>query len=153
MSLDAQIRRAHQQGASLDEICSQLNCDPAAVKWALQDSEDFTDEDCRDMARVIKQIALNGENERNRLTAATYIFDVKKGFRVSKSDTPTVTAIQINQLIHAATQDIAGLLGQPATANSSGQRAVITAELPAAQPAEAAGGSGQASPESQRAGG
>lgn len=108
--LHRQIRAAHQAGANCEEIAEQLNCPLPAVKLALSDSEDFSDDDAAAVARVIKTIALSGENERNRLTAACYVYDVKKGLRVPKQAAPTVTAVQINQLIHAAHQDVAQFL-------------------------------------------
>jgi len=111
MPLDDQIRAAAADGATADEIAAQLNCETAAVKNALNATEDFTEDDTRQLANVIKEIAFNGENERNRLTAAMFVYEVKRGLKVPKRDTPTITAVQINQLIHASNQDIARLAG------------------------------------------
>lgn len=127
MSLDIQIRRAYENGASVAEIAEQFHCHETAVKAALSEVSEFTDDDARAVAGVIKNIALAGDNERNRLTAAMYVYDVKKGYRVNKADTPTVTAVQINQLINAANQDITKLLGTPPEHRES-QATVISTE-------------------------
>ena len=103
----------------MGDICEQFNCNELAVKYALEGEQDFSDEDCRQMAAVIRQIAINGDNERNRLTAATYIYDVKKGLRVPKKEAPTISAVQINQLIIQAQQDVYRFIGSPSPAGKS----------------------------------
>jgi hypothetical protein len=118
-TLDDQIRAVYGQGVGIEEICEQFRCSEAAVKWALQDSEDFTDADAAAMAAVIKQVALAGDNERNRLTAAMYVYDVKKGLRVPKREAPTISAVQINQLIFQAQQDVHRLVGNPTGVGAS----------------------------------
>lgn len=141
MPLDAQIRRAYEEGATIEEIAKQFDCHPSAVKSALTEVSEFTDDDARAVAGVIKNIALSGENERNRLTAAMYVYDVKKGYRVNKQDTPTVTAVQINQLINAANLDIKKLLGSPGGDRES-QSYTIQAEPCRAEPPQSAGSAG-----------
>ncbi len=135
MPLETQIRAAYRSGATVEEIADQLQCHPTAVKATLADTEEFTDEDARAMAGVIKNIALSGDNERNRLTAAMYVYDVKKGYRVNRQDTPTVTAVQINQLINAANLDIQKLIGTPSGVGTR-QTVVIQSENQGQQPRE-----------------
>lgn len=141
MPLDTQIRRAYEEGASVEEIAKQFDCHPSAVKAALSEVSEFTDDDARAVAGVIKNIALSGENERNRLTAAMYVYDVKKGYRINKQDTPTVTAVQINQLINAANLDIKKLLGSPGGDRES-QSYTIQAEHCRPEPPQSAGSDG-----------
>lgn len=110
--LAAQIKKSHLDGASVEDICAQLNCDKTAVNNVLYDTVDFSDEDAAAAARVIKSIALHGENERNKLNAATYIYDVKKGFRVNRNPTAGISAGEINILITQAAHDVNGLIEQ-----------------------------------------
>jgi len=104
--LGEQIRKAHRDGAAIGEICQQLNVDRAAAVSALQNEIDFTDEDAAAAANVIKTIAKYGENERNKLNAATYIYDVKKGYRVNRNPTVGISAAEINILISQSNQDV-----------------------------------------------
>ena len=122
--LDEQIRAAYKSGADIESISRELNVEPAAVKMALSDTEEFSDEDCRQVAAVIKSIALYGDNERNRLSAATYIYDVKKGYKVNRNPTAGVTAEQINILIANSNKDVQGFI-QQLTGNSGRQAAAI----------------------------
>lgn len=110
--LAAQIKKSHLDGASVEEICQQLNVDKAAVNNVLYDAVDFSDEDAAAAARVIKSIALHGENERNKLNAATYIYDVKKGYRVNRNPTAGISAGEINILISQAAHDVNELIEQ-----------------------------------------
>ena len=122
--LDEQIRAAYKSGADIESISRELNVEPAAVKMALSDTEEFSDEDCRQVAAVIKSIALYGDNERNRLSAATYIYDVKKGYKVNRNPTAGVTAEQINILIANSNKDVQGFI-QQLTGNSSRQTTTV----------------------------
>lgn len=110
--LDEQIRAAYKSGADIESISRELNVEPAAVKMALSDTEEFSDEDCRQVAAVIKSIALYGDNERNRLSAATYIYDVKKGYKVNRNPAAGVSAEQINILIANSNKDVQGFIQQ-----------------------------------------
>ncbi len=122
--LGEQIRKAHRDGAAIGEICQQLNVDRAAAVSALQNEIDFTDEDAAAAANVIKTIAKYGENERNKLNAATYIYDVKKGYRVNRNPTVGISAAEINILISQSNQDVQGFI-QQLTGNSSRQTTTV----------------------------
>jgi len=122
--LDEQIRAAYKSGADIESISRELNVEPAAVKMALSDTEEFSDEDCRQVAAVIKSIALYGDNERNRLSAATYIYDVKKGYKVNRNPTAGVSAEQINILIANSNKDVQGFI-QQLTGNPGRQAAAV----------------------------
>ena len=122
--LDEQIRAAYKSGADIDSISRELNVEPAAVKMALSDTEEFSDEDCRQVASVIKSIALYGDNERNRLSAATYIYDVKKGYKVNRNPTAGISAEQINILIANSNKDVQGFI-QQLTGNTGRQEAAV----------------------------
>lgn len=122
--LDEQIRAAYKSGADIESISRELNVEPAAVKMALSDTEEFSDEDCRQVAAVIKSIALYGDNERNRLSAATYIYDVKKGYKVNRNPTAGISAEQINILIANSNKDVQGFI-QQLTGNPGRQEAAV----------------------------
>lgn len=93
-----QLKVAYEQeGMSIDEIASDLDLEPIAVKSGLmqvsskyrkevgapsngeENSNDFTDDQLRDINDVIYQIAVSSESDKVRLAAATYIRDDKKG--------------------------------------------------------------------------
>lgn len=102
--LSAQVNALSSQGAPPEEISSALNIPVEAVKYhqAREQNTDFDDESCREFAAIIKQIATAGDNERNRLTAATFGYEVGRGLKKRMGDAPNVNITQLNQLIHQA---------------------------------------------------
>ena len=106
--LDAQILELHKQGTAPEQIAEALNCSLPAVQYVIrrESKEDLSNDDCLEMANIIKTIARGAENERNRLTAAMFAIEVGRGIKKNKSDLPFVNAVQINQLILNAHKDV-----------------------------------------------
>ena len=106
--LDAQILELHKQGTAPEQIAESLNCSLPAVQYVLrrESKEDFSNDDCLEMANIVKSIARDAENERNRLTAAMFAIEVGRGIKKNRSELPFVNAVQINQLILNAHKDV-----------------------------------------------
>jgi len=102
--LSAQVEALASQGAPPEEISTALNIPVEAVKYhqAREQNTDFDDETCKEFATIIKNIAACGDNERNRLTAATFGYEVGRGLKKRMSEAPGVNIVQLNQLIHQA---------------------------------------------------
>lgn len=110
--LSAQIQALSADGASVDEICQVLKVPSVVVKSALSADKseaadiDFTDEDLSAARDGIAAVARYGENERNKLQAAIFIYEVRKGLRIPKSKENVLPINQINQLILQSNQDV-----------------------------------------------
>ena len=109
--LGAQIAALVEQGLSADQVAEALDVSEVTVKAASVGTEtpalDFSDEDLAAAIDGISQVARYGENERNRVQCATFIYEVKKGLKKAKADDRQLPITQINQLIIAANDDIA----------------------------------------------
>lgn len=103
-----QIKALADEGLSAEEIGEQLALHPDAVRYHLASTgtEDFSDDDAREFADVIKEIAHNGESESNRLAAAIYGHKVKRGLLAPKDQLPQTNVLQINALIAQSFADV-----------------------------------------------
>ena len=130
--LDAQILELHKQGTAPEQIAEALNCSLPAVQYVLrrESKEDFSNDDCLEMANIIKTIARGAENERNRLTAAMFAIEVGRGIKKNKSDLPFVNAVQINQLILNAHKDVLNFVTRGAAQEDPGNNRA-SEEVPA----------------------
>lgn len=140
MAVEIQVRKLARDGMRAGEIAAELALEPATVEYILAgDKEDFSEHDAKQMADIIKHVALHGENERNRLAAAQFAYEVKRGLKVPKSQLPTINILQINNAIRAAHADVTRLLspsdaGGASSPASAGER---PQEAPAPNPSRA----------------
>lgn len=122
--LDAQILELHKQGTAPEQIAESLNCSLPAVQYVLrrESKEDFSNDDCLEMANIVKSIARDAENERNRLTAAMFAIEVGRGIKKNRSELPFVNAVQINQLILNAHKDVLNFVTRGPAQEDQGNR-------------------------------
>ena len=126
--LAEQIKAARDEGCCAADIALGLNVSETVVKSVLED-EDFSDHDLAVAKDAIRLTAAQGENERNRLQAAMFIFEVKRGHRVPKAQEAAINIQQIQQLIIRSNHDIAQFVSR----NRCGDQRIIEAtELPQA---------------------
>jgi hypothetical protein len=128
--IELQVTALHEQGASAAEIAEQLNLPLQSVEYTLArvTKEDFSEDDAQQMAGVIKQIAFNGDNERTRLQAAMFGYEVKRGLRKKGSELPAVSITQPNQLIINAERNISNIVPNLTAEKARGTGAAYTAK-------------------------
>lgn len=109
--IGAQIVELLDQNMTPGQVAEALGVSEVTVKAASAGTEtpalDFSDDDLAAAIEGIGQVARYGENERNRVQCAMFVYEVKKGLRTSKNNDKQLPVAQINQLIINANADIA----------------------------------------------
>lgn len=107
MSASVQLARMLEDGVPVEEASDLLGLDRSVARLAAaaESEQTFSDDDLADALQGIANIARSGEHERNRLTAAIFVVEVKKGLKVPKREDRSHNITLIQQLIQNANAD------------------------------------------------
>jgi hypothetical protein len=103
MALDLQVISLAGQGASVEDISSELELEPAAVKLILNRhgmlrEEEISDDEFNDIRNGLVELARNSSNEFIRSKVGMFLYERKKGPSSLKS-APIVNIASLNMLI------------------------------------------------------